>query len=284
MQSLVINSNEFPQRFDNGLVPETFKYRFLVEGDSWMDRSSAFQPSLLAKLAPAMDATNDDCLFINLSRFGDTIRRINECLNTDFRQWLRHGFNWKFDAILLSAGGNDFIDAARDPGPGQGILRDLRGQPLPARGRDCIRRDAVADLITQWLDPSFSNIYNEIEASKHAGTPIFLNSYDTPTARNAPALKDGRTWLFEAYNTNGIPSTLWPDLTDSLFNDIQTTMVGWAQGRANVHIVLTDGTLTPAAPGSPGSGQDWLNEIHPNRTGWGKLAPVWHRAIKNVMP
>ena len=225
MASVVINSNEFQQRFDNGLEPRNFRYRFLVEGDSWMDRSSVTQPSLLARLAPAMDAGGDDCLFINLSRFGETIRRINECLNTDFRQWLRHGFNWKFDAILLSAGGNDFIDAARDPGPGQGILRDLRGQPLPASGHECIQRNAVADLITQWLDPSFSNIYNEIEASKHAGTPIFLNSYDTPTARNAPALKDGRTWLFEAYNANGIPSTLWPDLTDSLFNDIQMTMV-----------------------------------------------------------
>ena len=283
MPSRVINSNEFDQAFDNGLMPQNFKYRFLVEGDSWMDRSSAFQPSLLAKLAPAMDAAGDDCLFINLSRFGDTIRRINECLNTDFRLWLRHGFNWKFDAILLSAGGNDFIDAARDPGPGQGILRDLHGQPLPASGHDCIRRNAVADLVTQWLDPSFTNIYNEIQASKHAGTPIFLNSYDTPTARNAPATKDGRSWLFEAYNTNSIPSPLWPDLTDSLFNDIQTTMVGWAQGRANVHIVPTDGTLTPAVAGSTGSNADWRNEIHPNPKGWTKLAAVWRDAIKQVI-
>ena len=283
MPSLVINSNDFQKQFDNGLAPETFKYRFLVEGDSWMDRSSVTQPSLLAKLAPAMDALGDDCLFINLSRFGDTIRRINECLNPDFRQWLRHTFNWKFDAILLSAGGNDFIDAARDPGPGQGILRDLRGQPLPASGHECIRRDAVADLVNRWLDPSFNNIHNEIEASKHAGTPIFLNSYDTPTARNAPALKDGRSWLFEAYNTNSIPGTLWPDLTDSLFNDIQTTMVGWAQGRTNVHIVPTDGTLTPAAAGSTGSDADWLNEIHPNARGWTKLAGVWRDEIKQVI-
>ena len=285
MASQVVSSVDFDRLIDLGLlIPDHFKYRFLVEGDSWMDRSSPTKPSLLQQLVPEFDAQKEDALFINLSHFGDTMRRIRDCMGHEFKLWLKTQFRWKFHAILLSVGGNDFIDAARDTDPGQGILKNLAGQPVPPSGHDCVRRDAVADLVNQWLDPSFRDLYNLVQGSQYTDIPIFLNGYDTPTARNAPASSGGRTWLFEAYNKNKIPEPLWPDLTGSIFKDIETTVAGWTVGRPNVHLVPTVNTLIPAAASSPGSDQDWLNEIHPNRTGWGKLAPVWHRAIKNVLP
>lgn len=52
MSSLVIYGNEFAGHIENGLVPQSFKYRFLAEGDSWMDRSAMFSTSLLQQLAP----------------------------------------------------------------------------------------------------------------------------------------------------------------------------------------------------------------------------------------
>ncbi len=283
MSSLVIYSNEFDGHLQNGLVPNNFKYRFLAEGDSWMDRSSMFEGSLLQQLARTMDAAGDDVLIINLAMFGDTMRRIGDCVAGDFKMWLRTQFSWKFDAVLLSAGGNDFIDAAREPDPGQGILKDLAGAPTPASGHDCIRRDAVAALVTQYLDPNFALLRDQVQNSRHANTPIFLNNYDTPTARNAPAFPGGRAWLFNAYTKNSIPSTLWPDLTDSFFNDVQTTIARWKVGRPNVVSVPTDGTLTPALPLAPGNSNDWLNEIHPNQAGWKKLAQVWQTEIKKVI-
>lgn len=284
MASVVINGTEFDRAVENGLVPQNFKYRFLAEGDSWMDRSSAARPSLLQSLAPAMDAGGDEVLIINLSRFGDTMRRIGECLSPEFAQWTTTQFAWHFDAILFSAGGNDFIDAARDPAPGQGILLNLAGQPVPPSGHDCINRNAVGDLITRWLDPNFTALYGFVQNSRHADVPIFLNCYDTPTARNAPATPNGRTWLREAYLKNSIPSRHWEDLTGSIFNDIEATITQWAAGRPNVHVVPTVGTLTAAAANSTGSDADWLNEIHPNRSGWRKLATVWQRDIKDVLP
>ena len=285
MPSEVINSGDFAAKLANGLViPNNFKYRFLVEGDSWMDRSSITKPSLLECLRPAFDAGNEDVLFINLSRFGDTLRRIRDCMGHDFRQWLTTPMGWKFDAILLSVGGNDFIDAARDTDPGQGILKNLAGQSVPPSGHDCVRRDAVAALVNEWLDPSFRDLYNLVQGSQYADIPIFLNGYDTPTARKAPASPGGRTWLFEAYTKNKIPEPLWKDLTGSIFNDIEITVAGWTAGRPNVHLVPTVGKLIPAAAGSVGSNADWLNEIHPNHQGWGKLAAVWHQTIKGVLP
>jgi hypothetical protein len=282
MSSLVIYGNEFEGHLSNGLAPEAFKYRFLVEGDSWMDRSAMFDTSLLQQLAPEMNAHGDSALFINLAMFGDTMRRIGECVKGDMAMWLRTQFNWKFDAILLSAGGNDFIDAARDPAPGMGILNDLKGQ-ASVSGHDCVNRDAVTSLVTKYLDPHFSALYDIVQSTRHADVPIFLNNYDTPTARNAPVFPNGRAWLFDAYSKNSIPPNLWPELTDSIFNDVQTTIAGWAKDRPNIHTVPTDGTLIAASPDSKTSDGDWLNEIHPNKSGWQKLAKVWRKRIKGVL-
>jgi lysophospholipase L1-like esterase len=283
MSSLVIYGSEFSGHVGNGLIPQFFKYRFLAEGDSWMDRSAMFHTSLLQKLAPKMDAAGDDVLIINLASAGDTMHRIGECDTVEFRQWLNTSFSWKFDAILLSAGGNDFIDAARDPDAGQGIIKDLAGAAAPANGRDCLNRNAVDALINDYLDPSFSALYNAIQSSRHADVPIFLNCYDTPTARNAPAFPGGRSWLFDSYTKNSIPSALWPDLTDGIFSEVQATVDRWVKVGDNLTGVPTSGTLIAAAAGSSGSNGDWLNEIHPNASGWDKLAQVWQRAIKKVL-
>lgn len=283
MSSIVMYGNEYFGQIDNGLTPAHFKYRFLVEGDSWMDRSSMFHTSLLQCLAPEFDADNVDVMFVNLSMFGDTMRRMGGQATEDFSSWLNDDLRWTFDAVLLSAGGNDFIDAARDPAAGLGILKNLAVQPVPASGHDCIDRNAEAKLVT-FLDFHFGRLYDVVQNSRfHADTPIFINNYDTPTARFAPANTGGKAWLAEAYKKNSIPPHLWPDLTDSIFNDVQTTIAGWTLGRANVHTVLTDGTLVPAAEGTTGSDGDWLNEIHPNASGWRKLAKVWHAKLKEVL-
>jgi hypothetical protein len=39
----VIYANEFAGHLNNGLAPDSFKYRILAEGDSWMDRSALVQ-------------------------------------------------------------------------------------------------------------------------------------------------------------------------------------------------------------------------------------------------
>lgn len=277
-------SNEFERQMDMGLSPDRYKYRFLAEGDSWMDRSSMFQTSLLQQLASVMDDAGEPVLIINLAMFGDTIRRIGSMAGGDFKLWINTVFRWKFDALLLSAGGNDFIDAARGPDPGQGILKSFVGSPLPAQGRDCIKSDAVRELKTQWLDPNFEALYNMVQASQYANMPMLLNCYDTPTARHAPAFSGGKAWLAVAYVKNGIPPSLWPDLTDGFFGDLGQTIAGWSSGRSNVHAVPTNGVLIRAAAGSTGSSGDWLNEIHPNAAGWRKQAVVWRDALKRVLP
>ena len=280
MTSLAIYGRDYSQAFDQGLDVNRFKYRFLAEGDSWMDRSSAATGSLPQFLAEAMDAAGDEVLIINLAMFGETMRRIGQTVQGEFAGWIDF---WNIDAILLSAAGNDFIDAARDEAPGQGLLRDMAGQPLPAQGYDCVKQDAVAALITHYLDPNFKVLYDAVRNSKCQDTPIFLNLYDTPVARDAPAPPGKTAWLFEAYRKNSIDASLWPDLTDGIFNDVQTAIAGWQKDRTGVHLVPTDGKLVPAKPGDKGNSGDWINEIHPNAKGWKKLAKVWRETIRQVI-
>lgn len=280
-QSKAIYGYEYGKLIAEGsLQPSDYDWTFLAEGDSWMDRSSALTYSLPAFLADAMTAAGHSVLIVNLSRFGHTMRRIGECVEGEFGMWVG---GTTFDAILLSAGGNDFIDAARDPAPGLGLLRNLAGQPLPAHGYDCVDKDALAALVVDYLDPNFAKLIALVRAGPNAATPVFLNNYDTPVARNAPAPPGKKAWLYEAYTKNGIAPALWPDLTDGIFNDLQTTIAGWATQHDGVHVVPTDGTLTPAEPGSPKDSGDWINEIHPNKGGWKKLAPVWRDAILGVI-
>jgi hypothetical protein len=284
MDSKAIYGRDFESAVDQGLAPEQFKYRFLVEGDSWMDRSSLVQASLPLALAKAFDDAGESALFINLSMFGDTMRHISDCLNDEFFQWINTPLAWKFDALLFSAGGNDFIDAARGPDPGQGILRLVTPAAPAHTADDCFRPDAVGTLVTQFLDPNFAKFYDTVRGSRHDDIPIFLNSYDVPTARNAPAIPGRKAWLFEAYRKNNTPPDLWQEVTERIFVDVEAAVEGWTQGRTTIFRVPTVGTLTPAAKGTTGSSGDWLNEIHPNRGGWAKLAKVWRSEIRKVLP
>ena len=61
-------------------------------------------------------------------------------------------------------------------------------------------------------------------------------------------------------------------------------MEGWTQDRDSIFRVPTVGTLVPAAAGAQGASGDWLNEIHPNRAGWAKVAKVWRHQIKGGLP
>ena len=258
-----------------------FDIRILAEGDSWMDRSSPTAGSLPDYLAEAFDRKDVSALIINISHASDTLKRITDTIGGEFNWWLRQ---YRYDAIVLSAGGNDFIDAARDPAPGTGLLKDMIGLPLPADGFDCVDQLALKALVQDFLAPNFDVIYQRIRSDRlNFAVPLFLNCYDTPVARDAPAARGIGPWLFDAYTKNHIDETLWPSLTAGMFNEGKSNVEAWSTGRTGVFAVPTSGLLTPAAPKSKGSSGDWENEIHPNKSGWRKLSKVWVREIRSVL-
>lgn len=277
MASIAVFGHEYLRQPDKFEDMGPFDHRFLAEGDSWMDRSALAQFSLPYYLAMELNARGRSVMILNVARSGDTLRRITDIMQGEFMWWLRQ---FDYDGILFSAGGNDFIDAARDPAVGLGLLRDMAGQPLPADGHDCVNPAALSALVKDYLDPNFDKLVAAVRAgAKNAATPLYLNCYDTPTARNAPAAPRVGPWLYAAYRKNAIDPTLWPSLTAGIFQDVAQTIAGWAPRNPGVSTVPTTGVLTPAAENSTGSDADWANEIHPNAAGWRKLAKVWANAL-----
>jgi hypothetical protein len=272
--SIAVYGRDFALNSDKILNQGPFDHRFLVEGDSWMDRSSIPQLSLAYYLAQELTARGVSALLINISKAGDELADITNVMGGELMYWLQQD---TYDGILLSAGGNDFIDAARDPAAGKGLLRNMAGQPLPADGYDCVDQGALTILVDNFLVPNFDKLAKAIRANPaSANTPIYLNCYDTPTARNAPAGFGFGPWLYTAYQKNSIDPTLWPRLTAGIFGDVKKAISDWtAPNYAGVTAVPTTGVLTPAAAGTTGSSGDWANEIHPNASGWRKLAKVW---------
>lgn len=273
MTSIVITGHRYrikPEEAD-GFGP--FNHSFLAEGDSWMDASAWNQGSLPEFLVREFNRRGRTNLIVNISTSGHTLTRIVDMMNDDFVWWLNQQ---TYDGILFSAGGNDFIDAARDAPAGTGLLHDLNGLPMPANGYDCVRQTALTALVG-YLNINFEAIYQALRGSvKNAQTPLYLNCYDTPVARDAPAIAGiSGPWLYSAYTKNGIDPALWPDLTQGIFGDIQRTVSGWATGRTGVIVVPTAGLLLPADPAAPGDSGDWINEIHPNKSGWRKQAQAW---------
>ena len=273
MTSVAIKGSRYRIKPEEADRHGPFGRTFLAEGDSWMDASAWNQGSLPEFLAREYNNLLHTNLIVNISTSGHTLTRIVDMMNDDFVWWLEQQ---TYDGILFSAGGNDFIDAARDTPPGQGLLHDLRGQPVPADARDCVRPGALADLVV-YLNQNFDAIYKALRAStKNANTPIYLNRYDTPVARDAPAFRGfSGPWLFTAYRNNGIDPSLWTDLTALIFAHIRNTIEGWTAGRTGVFTVATTGLLNPADATSKGDSGDWANEIHPNKSGWKKQVPAW---------
>lgn len=273
MTSIAIKGSRYRMKPEEADKHGPFGRTFLAEGDSWMDASAWNQGSLPEFLAREYNNLGRTNLVLNISTSGHTLTRIVDMMNDDFIWWLNQQ---QYDAILFSAGGNDFIDAARDAPPGQGLLHDMRGKPVPANAYDCVRPGALQDL-KAYLDSNFEAIYQVLRQSdKNAATPMYLNGYDTPVARDAPAFRNfSGPWLYTAYRSNGIDPSLWEALTEGIFEDIKNTIQGWTVGRSGVFAVDTTGRLDRADPNATGESADWVNEIHPNKTGWKKQVPAW---------
>ena len=279
MRSIVVKPVDFNRVIvEQGLGVPDFKYVILAEGDSWMERSAVLQGSLPDFYGFLSDDHDETILIINLAMFGDELRRIGTVQRKVFQYWLKQ---FQYDAVFFSAGGNDYIEAAKAPDPGQGILHSFADGAPPTDASSCINWNAVNALRTQYLTPCFSAIHDLVQRSRNKDVPILVNTYDVPVARNAPAVKSA--WLYDAYTKNHTPPALWAETTAAIFGSISDELVSWTANRPNVSLVPTRGVLTPADPASTGESGDWVNEIHPNRRGWEKLAPVWRAAFQKAL-
>jgi lysophospholipase L1-like esterase len=250
-----------PSHFNN------YSQVLLAEGDSWFAWAYLgfdVSPSILNALKFDR-STATLCYAYSGHTSGDMARM---AISTGFRQEFSAR---RFQAVLLSGGGNDLFNALKDGH----ILRPANGDPAdPASYIDTAQLDALKDYVTLNYRQILS--WREVPSSINRATPVLLHTYDYPMPRPAPAKAFGKPatgpWLLPALLKVGAPAALHFDIIKEIAADLLDCIRAFDNPAAGIYVVETSDTLTPAAPGSPGNDADWVNEIHPNAAGYAKIA------------
>lgn len=250
-----------------------FDRHYLAEGDSWFSLSDILSPSFLYRFGNNV-LLNQSTLIVNCAYPGDTLARMADwSKNISLPNLLaRKNFGWEWDGILLSAGGNDIIDAALSP---KGILQACAN---PANAQDFIASNAMT-VFENYLKDNFRylvNLRDNSEIAENRTIPIFYHTYGYPTPRNAPASISG-PWLYKAFKQTGIPPQHWNALSDALMNKLADMLRNFAGISTNLRLIdtLKNVTLIRANASDSGNNGDWLNEIHLNNNGKDKIARYW---------
>lgn len=241
-----------------------YRWRLLAEGDSWFTLGGLPTSNLLFSLELAASA-----IVVNCALPGDTIRHMAEiAANRELQAAMSERFGYRWDAILLSGGGNDLIDAV------DRIIVAGRGRAPDAWINAAVLTATLDDIVE-----SYGRIVaaRDAPASANAGKRIVVHTYDYTTPNNTPATFLGLPavgpWFWRRFETLGLADAgLRAAITDRVLDRLAETLLGLASRFPAFQAVDTRGTLVRAATGATGNDNDWLNEIHPNSGGYRKIA------------
>jgi lysophospholipase L1-like esterase len=223
---------------------------------------------------------------LNLAHPGDEVRKMFRRMwdyGAEFAEWMTMRSTRRWDAILVSGGGNDLIAAFPH------LLRaDIDpAHADPARPQDLVNQAALAQL-DRYLVESYIGFVNcrDLPDSPNAGVPMIAHTYDYPTPNNAPALafglRVGGPWLHPQLSGR-VPRDAWVPLTDFLLDHVAETLLTLPARLPNFFVVDTRGTLERAMLGATGESNDWENEIHPGAGGYRKLAARVAAEVQNQL-
>lgn len=267
-------------------LPQKLVY---AEGDSWFDK---FTPLPLSG-TNLLDAVRTPFLtaVVDVSHIGDESRdmvRGHQARQTEAMFGL-----FAFDALLLSAGGNDLKNVFADLFAAK--AQAAAGLRSPFQPGDL---DALADprRYTAFFADVVRNIGRFVDLRNTArdavtrDAPIFVHGYDylQPRPAGAQIFAGSRIgagpWLHPSLQAAGLNDAQMRAAADAVIDELNRQLAATIAPLDGVFVVDQRGLLTPAAAGSTGSDQDWLDEIHPNERGFTKLARQrWDVALSKAL-
>lgn len=283
----------------SGLRWDDYPTRFLAQGDSWFS-FGAMPPWATTNILQALELDRSASI-VNCASPGQRLpRMVDWKRNRNFRRLLTERFGYKWDGLLLSAGGNDLIAAAavlpaQNDGtpvpPGERLLLKPEEWDGQATGAARYLSEAGWKTFSDHLVPQFGELISFRDAEINRDVPAFFHTYAYPMPRNAPACKRPRLgpWLYPSVVAYGIPEQDWLDVATLLMSRladlVRKALADLSRnGCKSIYLVETEHALTAAAAGTTGESNDWENEIHPSRGGYAKLAALWAPAISGALP
>jgi hypothetical protein len=267
----------------------SFQWRFLAEGDSWFSMGT-LNPFTSANLLQQM-AFARRCVAVNCALPGDTLRRMVDTRRDPLFVSLLAGATQRpWDALLISAGGNDLIDALGVRSAGvpldKRLLRAHSEWGPVAQGAARYLSEDGWTTFAAYLGANFEALLALRDRGDSAGCPVFIHGYAVPTPRPAPAGPAG-PWLLPPLLAYAIPPADHGALARLLIEKLASLLGSFAADRtrfANLHFFdSTRLPITPAAPGTSGQSGDWANEIHLTHAGCRKVARPWGAAIETTL-
>ena len=236
------------------------RLRVLAEGDSWFDYP--FEGGAIPKRLQE----STDIRLLNLAHAGDEAR---EMLGVEQRIRLETNLadpSLQFDALLFSGGGNDLIG-----NPFCLWLRKKEAGMKPADALDPVRLRDALDIV----EMAYRDLV-KIREEKRNRCVLFVHGYDFPEPTGKPVCGLG-PWLKPSLDYRG-----WTDpmeafeIVKALLRTFDALLQKLAVEFRDFVYIRTQGTLNPKT--------EWANEIHPNRTGFGKITAEFRAALEQQFP
>jgi hypothetical protein len=210
----------------------------LAEGDSWFTLGELPSPgatNLLLQLDLTARATA-----VTAAYPGQTLQHMVDGMNDPhFDRLLREpGFAASWSAILVSAGGNDLIDAAglptRKP---DGTPAALAERLLLAADETAMHNPGVAgparwisepgwSALAAYLRRNLATLVQRRDSGPAVGRPLVLHTYSVPTvwAWGIP-LKAPDGWLYPALTAAGVPPAGQQGVATELFQRLRALLL-----------------------------------------------------------
>lgn len=280
-----------------------FGRRFLAEGDSWFTIGT-LNLFAAANLLFKLDFSHSTAI-ITCAYPGDTLQHMANGVNDPYFDRLLRKLPLAsyFEAILVSAGGNDLIDAAQHHflhADGSLAALDERILLTPQEaavvnphltGPERHVSEAGWQKLAGYLVRNMSLLVQRRDQGPSHGRPLFLHTYAVPVVRPAGMAGRPQGWLYPAFEAYGISAQDRQGVAAELFGRLRQLLLkldgssGDATALPQVHVFdsATLAALVPADPDSAGNSGDWVNEIHPNPAGYDKIGRVFGAWIDQVL-
>lgn len=228
--------------------------RLVAQGDSWFQYPNPVDSG--DDLIDHLVASERYAVYC-MSAAGDTLEAMVADLETLRQAITKTGAQ----ALLFSAGGNDFAATDRD-----GLMTYIRNY-----NRDFAAADYVSSGFSEFLQSiiaKYMAIFEDIW-QMYPQLPIFIHGYDRPFP-----ISDG-TWLGPRLHDKGIPEAFWAPIVGTMidhFNEMLKTLALENGERLN----FVD------CRGSIGDADQWRDELHGKNDGCYRAALRFQDAIDAV--
>ena len=257
----------------DAISAHNFERLVYAEGDSWFDKFTPI-PLTGTNLLDAI-RTPFAAAVVDVSHIGDEAQ---DMVKSWQARRTREMFRLlSFDAIVLSAGGNDL----------RNLFSELIASQAPAignRGATRLEQLATPPAYAAYFDGVIASIKAFVRMRDDAGdartraAPIILHGYDFLQPRPAGATVFAGSaigkgpWIYPILAAVNFSDAEMKSMADDVVGELNTRLQNAFANVPDVFVLDQRGLLTPAAGGSTGDDADWLDEIHPNSSGFTKLA------------